>query len=349
MSSSTSTRRTVLSAVVLTSLTLMLALASQASAKRVEKLTAVTAGVGHVRGTAAELQGTVRPAGQAVTYYFQFGPTNGYGSVTPSGKQVAGTAAFKVILTASPFLAKYHYRLVVTSAAGTTVFGKDKTYTPKTSHVTVTVDKPPFGQNVVNEPITITGALSGSTAIANRMVALQSSPYPYTQPFVSVGSPLATSSSGRFSFRVAKLTQNTQYRVVTVEPAPAESRVVTELAAVHVTLHVRLSSHRGLVRLFGTVSPAEPGAHVLFQLEKTATRRQPPKSERAEERDELPQFSSKYATKTKSSGRRFSSVITVRSGGRYRAFVSLPKGPLASGYSSTVLLRAAPSTKKSKH
>jgi hypothetical protein len=55
----------------------------------------------------------------------------------------------------------------------------------------------------------------------------------------------------------------------------------------------------------------------------------------------------KKATKTYS---RFSTVVTIRHGGRYRAFVKMPPGPFASGASvQTVVVHAAPtSTLKGK-
>ncbi len=345
-------RRAICSAIMLVSLALALPAASPAATKKAATtLGASTGGVGHVHGTTADLQGAVQPAGQATTYYFEFGPTKGppYTAQTAHASLPAGTTPVKVALSASPFLATYHYRLVVVGTSGVPAVGKDHEYLPKTTTLKVTLAKPPVTQHiVVGAPVTITGVLAGTSA-ANHLVALQASPYPYTAAFTSVGSPQASSATGRFSFRVASLARNTEFRVVTLDPKPAESKPITELASVRVTLHVRTSSHRGLDRLYGTVSPVEVGAHVLLQLEKTSAPRNPPKTEKAEEKDEGPRFGTafsgvvKRATKSFS---RFSVVVSLKSTGRYRAFVTLAKGPYASGYSSTIVLHAGTTTKK---
>jgi len=343
-------RHAICCALAFVSLALALPAASPATTQsKPAALGAVTAGVGHVTGTTAELEGTVKPGDQATTYYFQFGPTVAYGSQTADGSLPVGTAPVKVALNATPFLANYHYRLVVVAANGVTKLGKDHVYSLKSTTLKVTLDQPPISQHiVVGAPVTITGALSGAGA-ANHLVVLQQSPYPYTTAFVPVGSPQASSTAGRFSFRVASLARNTEFRVVTLDPKPAESKPITVLACVRVTMHVRTSARRGLVRLYGTVSPAEVGAHVLVQLEKTTAPRNPPKTEKAEEKDELPRFATaaggvvKHATKSYS---RFSVVVTLKSTGHYRAFVTLGKGPYASGYSTTMLLRAGTAAKK---
>src|SRR5580692_3394242 len=85
-----------LSALALAGLVLMLAFASQAAAQKASSLAATTGGTGHVRGTSVELQGTVKPGGQATTYYFEFGPTTAYGAKTTPGNLPAGTVPVKV-------------------------------------------------------------------------------------------------------------------------------------------------------------------------------------------------------------------------------------------------------------
>ncbi len=344
-------RRAIYCALLLVSLALALPVASPAATQKKAAVTlgASTGGVGHAHGTTAELEGTVKPGGQATTYYFQFGPTSAYGAQTAAGKLPAGTTPVKVSLSAAPFLANYHYRLVVIGTSGVPVVGKDRKYSPKATTLKVTLSKPPFTQHVlVGGAVTITGVLTGTSA-GDHLVALQASPYPYTAAFVTVGSPQTSNAAGRFSFSVASLARSTEFRVVTLDPRPAESKPITELAAVRVTLHVRTSAHRGLVRLYGTVSPAEVGAHILVQLEKTSAPRNPPKTEKAEEKDELARFGTaasavvKRATKSFS---RFSVVVTLKATGHYRAFVTLGKGPYASGYSTTVLLHAGTTSKK---
>ena len=61
---------------------------------------------------------------------------------------------------------------------------------------------------------------------------------------------------GAFSFRVADLTTNTQLRVTTLDPLPVYSPVITVHLVPRIVLHMRTSSVRGVVRLFGTITPA---------------------------------------------------------------------------------------------
>jgi hypothetical protein len=362
MRSSRISRRRITYSLSLAGLIIMFALASQAfGASPPPSLTAPTApsastgGTGHVAGAAVELDGSVNPDGEATSYYFQYGPTVAYGSQTTPGTLPAGITSIRVSQTVSGLLVGYHYRLVAVNGHGTDP-GRDRAYTAKATALKVAITKPPLGtQNLVGAPITISGSVTG-TGAGNHKVELQATPYPYKEAFAVVGAPLSTDAAGHFTFHVASLTQNTQFRVVTLDPRPTISSTITELAAVRVSLHVRLSSHRGLVRLYGTVSPAEVGAHIVFQLEKKPSENQKPSrgtSERAEEKAELPKFGAEFATVVKRATKtvsRFSDVVTIKRGGRYRALVLLAKGPLASGHSSAITLHAAQaSTKKKKN
>jgi hypothetical protein len=103
--------------------------------------------------------------------------------------------------------------------------------------------------------------------------------------------------------------------------------------AVRVSFSVRSSGRAGLVRLFGTVTPAVPGARVLFQLLKAV---RPGKNE------EPTRYVTQFSTSVKHGGRtfsRFSMVVKVRRGGRYRVFVKVHSpGPLASGVSTRTIV-----------
>jgi hypothetical protein len=119
--------------------------------------------------------------------------------------------------------------------------------------------------------------------------------------------------------------------------------VVTVFAGVRVTLRARTSRQSGLVRVYGTVTPAVVGAQVFLQLHKAV---RPGKNE------VTARFVTQFSTVTKKATRtysRFSVVVSVRQGGRYRAYVKpTSKGPLASGYSSTLVLHASPAKAKRK-
>ena len=338
-----------------------------------------TGGVSDVKGTSAALDGSVDPRNLATTYYFQYGATAAYGSQTAAASLAAGSVAVRVSQTVSGLQAGDHYRLVATNSEGT-VDGSDRTFSPPTIKV-----KPVKNEFVLPKTYTATpygaafslsGALTG-TGNAGRAIVLQATPYPYRAPFATISAPIATTAAGRFTFRVDKLSINTKFRVATVGSPLLYSSVVPAQVAALVTLHAR-SSRTGLARLYGTVTPAAVGARVFFQLEETANSEQTAKSEnpaklekptklekagkekseaaeeRAEERAEAPKFSTKFSTVVKRGSKavsRFSLVVSVRDAGRYRAFVAIPTGPVASGHSTSVQLAAAPKKKqtKSKH
>lgn len=342
MSSSKIGRRIVLS----TALVALFALLAPVGALAAQANSAVprvsTGGVGHVRGTSAELLGSVDPRNLPTTYFFQYGPTSAYGSITATGTIPAGTKNVKVGQAVAKIVVGYHYRIVATNAAGTAL-GKDRTYTTKTAHSKFSFDKEERVA-VYGSPDTVTGVLSGTTA--PRPVALQSSPFPFLEPFVNLGLPGTTSSTGRFALRVAKMTSSTQFRVSTLEARPQFSPVLTVHVAYKVVLHVRSSAQKGIVRLYGTVTPAKVGARVELQLEK-AIRPTSGKSEKTSK------FSSQFTTKTAKATKsfsRFSAIVKVHHSGRYRAYVEASKAsPLTSGTSASVKLTAAPeSTHKQK-
>jgi hypothetical protein len=375
MSSFRITRTIVSPMVALASLALALPLASQAAtAKQKAEAGAPivkTGSVGHVSGTSAALEGSIDPRTYATTYFFEYGPTTADIKQTASGKLEGGPTAIetkKVSEIAAGFLSGYYYRLVATNSRGETVLGNYKKYTAKPTKLTKKKNEfvlpKSFAPTPLDGAFTLSGTLTGEND-AGRGIVLQASPYPYRAPFADVAGPIVTSATGAFSFRVPKLSTNTRFRVATVGTPVVYSLVLSEQVTVRVTLRVRRSSRKGLVRLYGTVTPAEVGAKVFFQLEakakapkggkeRAAKPEKPTASEKAEEkaeeRAERPTFLSKFSTVVKRDTKafsRFSAVVSIADAGAYRAFVELPPGPLASGHSLSISLQAAPA-KKSK-
>ncbi len=329
-----------------------------------------TGGVGHASGTSVPLEGTVDPRTFATSYYFEYGPSTTSLKPTASGELKAGSTAFeKVSETATGLQAGWYYRLAAKNSAGGPIYGVTKKYSPKPTKTTkkknVFVLPKSFEPTPLGGEFTLTGSLTGA-GNGGRTIVLQASPYPYRAPFADVGAQIATSASGAFVFHVPRLSTSTRFRVATVGTPVVYSLVLTEHVTVRVTLKVRHSSRKGLVRLYGTVTPAEIGAKVFFQLEgkpkaPKSERERPAKperpgasekaEERAEEKAEKPTFLSKFSTVVKrdtKSFSRFSAVVTIADAGAYRAFVEVPPGPLASGHSLSIQLQAAPA-KKSKH
>ena len=319
-----------------------LALAPAGNAARAVKVglpSVATGGVGHVQPTSATLLGAINPRGAATTYYFQYGPTIAYGKQTTTASLPAGNARVKVGQAATGLLPGYHYRLVASNSAGVKP-GKDRTFAlTKAKKAKFTITKPTTA-TVYGGALNLTGLLSGAGNAARKIV-LQESPFPYLAPFVTIGVPILTSSTGAFSFHVARLLTSTQYRVSTLDPRPLYSSLVTVDAALRVTLKVRTSSHKGLVRVYGTVTPASVGARVTIQLRKAV---RPGNSEKTSERTS--KFATQFSTKTKRATKtlsRFSAIVKVQKGGTYRAEVTpAKKGAFAAGDSATVLLHSAP-------
>lgn len=367
MRRSTIERTKLLSVLALMSAALVLPFASQAApatkAPAANAPSVSTGGVTRVVGTSAVLEGTINPHNVATTYYFKYGPTIAYGSQTTPASLPAGIVKVKVSQPVTGLLPGYHYRLVATNADGLTKEGHDHIYTAKakkkkTAFVLPKLFKPiPLGGTFI-----LSGSLTG-TGDANRAIVLQESPYPYTTAYTDVGAPILTTAAGRFTFSVPHLMESTKFRVITVGLLPVRSLIVPQQVSVRVTLKARSSGHSGLVRLYGTVTPAEVGARIFFQLEKPPkteegtkgekpTRLEKPKkgnSERSEEKG--PRYATKLVSVVKPGTKsisRFSAVISVQDTGHYRAVVEVRPGPLASGSSTTVLLHAPASNKKNK-
>lgn len=92
---------------------------------------AVTTGShSHVSDSTAVLHGTLNPNGSATTYFFQWGLTTAYGVDSVARSAGHGTKPVAVSITARALIpgTTYHYRLVATNGAGTTV-GGDRAFT----------------------------------------------------------------------------------------------------------------------------------------------------------------------------------------------------------------------------
>jgi hypothetical protein len=333
--------RLALSASILALTALWAPLGAQAvRTPKPKGLPRVTTGAAqHVLASSALLTASVNPNGHETSYYFQYGLSSAYTSQTPTENAGAGGVRVKVGKQVSGLQpgATYHFRIVATNSQGTTL-GTDRVFAAKGNKLKFVIPKP--ATDVFGSPVVFSGFLSGFGS-ANHRIALQASPFPFLESFTNIGSPGVTDSSGRFSFRVANLSTSTQLRVVTLDALPVFSPVVTLGVAVKVSFSARSSGQLGLVRLYGTVSPAVSGAKVFFQV------LQPVRPGRSEVSS---RYVSQFFTGLKKGGRtfsRFSTVVKIRKGGRYRVFVKVRPGALMSGTSTkTIVLHAAPGRRK---
>jgi hypothetical protein len=372
MSSFRITRTIVSLALALAGLALALPLVAHATSVKEQPGPPLvkTKGVGRVSGTSAVLEGTIDPRTFTTTYYFEYGPTAAYGKQTASGTLEGGPTATitrRVNETATGFQGGYYYRLVATNSAGPGE-GLPAKYVPKPSKAirkkSEFVLPKSFAPTPLGGTFILAGTLTG-TGNAGRAIVLQATPYPYTAPYANVGGPILTGAAGAFSFHVAALSTSAKFRVATVAAPgalPLLSPVVPEQVTVRVILKARSAGKKGLVRLYGTVTPAEVGAHVFIELERIPKpkREKSGKIEKPEregkreraEREPAPTFATKFDTVVKRATRsisRFSVVVSIADAGHYRAFVQVKPGPVASGHSGNVLLDAPAKKTKRKN
>jgi hypothetical protein len=282
-----------------------------------------TAGSASVTYSSAILYGEVDAKGLPTNYYFQYGTTAAYGAQTPLAPAGNGTLVVKLSQAVTGLLADtlYHYRIVAVNAAGS-ARGHDRTF--KTTIVPLSVQIAGVPNPVsFGEPFFVEGNLFG-TGAADHEVALQANPFPYLAGFKDVGNPEVSNSAGGFSFPYVGLLANAQLRVVTVGKPLVVSPVIVEGVAVRVTFHVHATRRHRFVRLYGTVTPAEAGALVGFQLLR-------PGRSLNEGGTGVKALSASVS--------RFSRVVHVRHPGLYRALVQVTDGSHVAAYSPPILIR----------
>ena len=154
--------------------------------------TAVTGAATGVGPSGATVGGTVNPNGQPTTWIVEYGTTTSYGSKTAAKDAGAGTSAATVAtaLTGLTSAKTYHYRLVATSAAGTTN-GADATF--------VTADRPAVTTSAASS-ITSTGARLNGRVDPNGRPTTYLFEY---GPTTSYGSKTSSSSAGSGSSATA--------------------------------------------------------------------------------------------------------------------------------------------------
>jgi hypothetical protein len=112
-----------------------------------------------VTDTTAVLHGTVNANGSTTTYYFQWGLTTAYGLQSVEHSAGHGTKVGSVSTRATALIPGtiYHYRLVATNAAGTTV-GADHTFKTAGNPPPVVATGP--ATQIHKNSVTLTGVVS---------------------------------------------------------------------------------------------------------------------------------------------------------------------------------------------
>ena len=266
--------------------------------------TAATGPARSVTGTTATLTGTIDPNGQATTYRFEYGTSRAYGSVTPDQTTAATQTKTAAAATVGSLTAgtTYHFRLVITSPAGTKA-GGDKTFTTSagislgTSPGVIT-----FGKQTI-----LSGQLTAGNA-AGVKLTLEQDPAPFNVSEFKNVTTATTDATGKFTFTQAPTT-NTNYRVTARNP-DASSVIVTVKVRLRVALAVSSTSvKRGKrVTFSGSVTPPRNGQVVRIQKRVNKHWRTVKTTLLAASSD--PQVST------------FKTSIRVRARSRYRAFVA---------------------------
>ncbi|HEX9481987.1 MAG TPA: hypothetical protein VF927_07790 [Solirubrobacteraceae bacterium] len=308
-----------------------------------------TAGVSHISGRTAELDGAVNTEGLATTYLFEYGPTVAYGLKSkelpvpiPNPPKVV-----KVGQTVTGLLPGYHYRIVgfYINRAGVRIgpkFGADKSFTGgkagKLKFIVAKGKEEEVGA-VYGTPVSLTGSLTG-LGNAGKPLSLQTTPFPFTESFTTVGGTVLSTRTGSFTFKIARITGNSEFRFVALAPRPLYSPIIQVHVTPRITVHVRSAGRTGVYRIYGTVAPARAGAGVVVQQllpQKASSKRSGPRPR---------SVASSVLKRATASLSRYSVIVTLSGTFRYRVFVRLPKGALDSGHSANVLIRAPRATTK---
>lgn len=315
--------RTTLRAVVIVGALLC----APATAMAAEKPVVTSGAAASITDSSVVLNGTVTPKGAATTYYFQYGTSSLYGSVTSAGSIAAGSGRVRVTATITGLapVTTYHYRLVAQNSEGVA----------RGSHRTFKTKKVPLGFSFAATPnpvtaggaTTLAGVLTGTDG-PDRRIIIKSNPWPYTQGFLPIGNELVTNDDGSFSVSVLSVPVNTQFRVEMVARPDIVSPPVTVGATLGVTRRVKVTrgDRRGSLRFRGRITPAVDGEQVLIQKLRL--------------RDGVwITVGETFARNAGDASSRYRKTIRQRRGGRYRVLVNVDEGTYSPSSSSSVLRR----------
>lgn len=332
---------------------LVAAAVPQAAAAAKQAVQVNTGGVNHIRGATAQLNGTVDAPTITTSVYFNYGPTTAYGHQTKAivVPPPSPAKAVKVGEQVTGLLVGWHYRMCAsftnpTKGPETVCGAKDVVFTGGSKATKLKIVLPKGKEErlsvVYGGTLELGGSLSGN-ARASHGLALQATPFPFTAPFTTLGGTTVSSRTGAFVFKVARVLQSLEVRILTTDARPTYSPVLTIRVSPRITLHVRSAGKVGLYRLFGTVAPARPGAPLTIQQllpQKASSKRSGPAPH---------SVSSTILKKATKSLSRFSVIVSLSGTFHYRAYVKLPKGAVESGHGADVLIKAPTSKGTTKH
>jgi hypothetical protein len=302
-------------------------LCAPATAAAAERPTVTSGAATSIQPSTVTLNGFVTPNGANTTYYFQYGTSSLYGSVTPATVVNAGSGRVKVTVAVGLLapVTTYHYRLVAQNSKGVSR-GKHRTFKTKPQ---------PLGFSVAATPnpvqaggaTTLAGALTGTNS-DDRRIQVKSNPWPYTQGFMPYGNQLVTNPDGSFSVPILSVPVNTQFIVELVARPEVVSTPVVIGAALDVTRRVKVTrgDRRGKLRFRGRISPAVDGEQVLIQKLRLSD-------------GVWFTVGETFARNNGDSSSRYRKTIRQKRGGRYRVLVNVDEGTYTPSSSRSIRRR----------
>jgi hypothetical protein len=298
-----------------------------ATAAAAERPTVTTGAASNIEPTTVVLNGSVTPNGAATTYFFQYGTSSLFGSVTPAATVAPGSGRVQVSVPVGGLApaTTYHYRLVAQNAEGITR-GKRRTFKTKPQPLAFTFGATP-NPVVSGGATTLSGVLSGTNS-DDRRIVIKSNPWPYTQGFLPVSNQMLTNADGSFSFPILSVPVNTQFVAQMVARPEVVSAPVVVGTTLKVTRHVRVrrGERRGRLRFRGRITPAVDGEQVLIQ-----------KLRRSD--GVWLTVGETFARNAGDSFSRYVKRIRQRRGGRYRVLVNVDDGSHSQSASRSILRR----------
>jgi phosphodiesterase/alkaline phosphatase D-like protein len=220
-----------------------------------------TTAASSVTTSGAKLNGNVNPNGQSTTYFFEYGTSTSYGSKTASGSAGSGTRALNVSATVTGLApGLYHFRLVATSAVGTTV-GSDLTFGSAGPPLVQTGS----AQSASTNAVTLTGSVNPQGASTNWYFDYgTSTAYGTKTAEKSAGS--GTSAAG-VSAAITNLQSGTTYHYRLVATSARGTTVgsdvtFTTAAAITISSSTLQVVYGHFATLSGTVSSRQSGVKV---------------------------------------------------------------------------------------
>jgi hypothetical protein len=301
-------------------------LCAPATAAAAEKPTVTSGAATSIQPTTVTLNGFVTPNGANTTYYFQYGTSSLYGSVTPATVVNAGSGRVKVTAAVGLLtpVTTYHYRLVAQNAKGVSR-GKHRRFKTKPQPLGFSVAATP-NPVAAGGATTLAGALTGTNS-DDRRIQVKYSPWPYTA-FQPYGNQLVTNADGSFSVPILSVPVNTQFIVELVARPEVVSTPVVVGASLDVTRRVKVTrgDRRGKLRFRGRISPAVDGEQVLIQKLRL--------------KDGVwLTVGETFARNNGDSSSRYRKTIRQKRGGRYRVLVNVDEGTYVPSSSRSIRRR----------